>query len=239
MPLLRIALIAFGLSLGLMGGLTAFTSLRAELASLNAGHAAAGHAAVKAQDAALRALRLRPRDYRYLEQAARAEERLRRPQHALRYWRAALEQRPGWPYGWAGLSHWQLRYGQEPKVLEEALTATARTGDNERGLWKFFAILALEQADRDVTVPVRRFLDERLEREIRTQPTHILGHALVRRQEAALCLAWARTGPENYWCAAARYARSRCDTALPLPRSGRQWCDQMQRMWQSFDYPAP
>lgn len=241
MPRLRIALTVLGflgLGLGLIGSHRALAYLSAEIASLNADRAAAQRAGINVQDAAVRALQLRPKEYRYLEQAARAEERLRRPQHALRYWRAAVEQRPSWPYAWAGLSRWHLRYGDDALALERALEASARVGDNERGLQKFFATLALEYADRDLTSLARHFLDQRLEREIRAQPTHILGYALVRHQETALCRAWARTGPENYWCAAARYARRRCDWSPSLSREAREWCDNLQRIWRSFDYPA-
>lgn len=239
MLLLRIALIVMGIGLGLIGSRQAFANLRAEVASLSADRAAAQGAVLKSQDAAVRALSLRPLDYRYLEQVARAEEAMHRPQHALRHWRAAVEQRPSWPYAWAGLSRWQLRYGDDARAQEHALEASAGAGDQERGLWKFFAILALEQPDENLAAPVRRFLDERLEREIRAQPTRILGYALVRRRETALCQAWSRTGPENYWCGVARYARPRCDTAEPLPRKAHQWCDNLQRTWRSFDYPAP
>jgi hypothetical protein len=237
MSLTRILLLVLGLALGVMGSYQALVSFRAEIASLTGQRAAARGAAVPANEAALRALNLRPRDYRYLEQAALSEERLNRPQHALRLWREAVEQRPGWPYAWARLSRWQLLHGRDDVALERALGSSARWGDNERGLWKFFALLALDQPDLLDRPVARRFLDERLEREIRTQPTHIMGYALVRRRETALCRAWSRTGPENYWCSAARYARPICEASPPLPLKTSEWCNHLQRLWQSFDYP--
>ncbi len=221
----------------MIGSRQALVSFRAEIASLTGHRAAELGAAVTAQDAALRALSLRPQDYRYLELAALSEERLHRPRHALRFWREAIEQRPGWPYAWAGLSRWQLLHGHDHEALDRALRSSARWGDNERGLWKFFALLALDQPDQVAASPARRFLDERLEREIRAQPTHVMGYALVRRRETALCRAWSRTGPENYWCGAARYSRPICDAEPPLPPKTSEWCDNLQRLWHSFDYP--
>ncbi|MGH8516033.1 MAG: tetratricopeptide repeat protein, partial [Panacagrimonas sp.] len=217
MPLTRILLIVLGFALGVIGSYQALVSFRAEIASLTGNRASAQGAAVAAQQAALRALSLRPRDYRYLEQAALAEEQLQRPQHARQFWREAIEQRPGWPYAWARLSRWQLLHGRDDVASDRALRSSARWGDNERGLWKFFALLALDLPDHVAIPPVRRFLDERLEREIRTQPTHLMGYALMRRRETALCRVWSRTAPENYWCGAARYARPICDSRHPLP----------------------
>lgn len=235
---LRITLTVIGLGLGLLGSRQAYAYLHAEIAALSADQAARSDLAVLAQDAALRALNRRPLSYPNLERAALAEERLRRPQHALRYWQQAVATRPSWPYAWAQVARWELRHGQAPQRLANALAGSARAGDNERGLWKLFAILALQHSDDELAPAARVFLDARLDREIRAQPTHILGYALVHRHEQTLCRAWARTGPENFWCGAARYARPICDAPTPKTRQQNEWCTNLYRMWQSFDYPA-
>jgi len=126
MPLTRILLIVLGLALGVSGSRQALVSFRAEIASLTGQRAAARGAAVTANEAALRALKLRPRDYRYLEQAALSEEQLNRPHHALPLWREAIEQRPGWPYAWARLSFW-------PSIIPISSTVRPRAAFSTKG----------------------------------------------------------------------------------------------------------
>lgn len=190
-----------------------------------------------ARDSARRALALRPQQYRYLDQAALAEEAIRRPQHARRLWINALEQRPGWPYPWARIARWQLDYGDAAAPeLAYSLTQVMHLGRQERGLWKAFAIEGLQHWHEDLPAPVRGVLRQLLLSEAGFRRSNLGGYALVRRQEGVLCSVLEQEEGPQEWCEQTRRTRQVCGDE-PLSQQQRQWCRKMDELWAYLAYP--
>lgn len=234
----QIALAFLGISLGLAGVHASVGHLHPEIVSITAAVAANRSHWFTARDKAMRALSMKPHEYRYLEQTAVAEEKLGRVLHAEQLWRRALIERPNWPYPWARLARLQLNAKVPPDALEASVSAISRYGPHERGLQRVFAALALQPYQPPLAAPVQAFLDLQLLGEIREQRRNILGYALVRRRERILCARLHELGIEEWACEAVQYMRRNCDRAVPLPPDADLWCRNMARLWESFDYPA-
>lgn len=209
--------------------------LRAEVDALSADRTLAQQDPARARLHALRAQAVQAQDHRHLARMARIEDRLGRERRAQGHRVAAALARPSAPQPWAQLAQAALERGEAARALP-LLLHSAAVGDQERGLWTDYAKLALRHANTPMPDAARAFLDERVLREFRRNGAHLMGHALVRRREAALCRVVARVEPEPYWCGVARYARPICDQA-GLTRAQASWCADLAALWQQFDYP--
>lgn len=222
---------------GALGAAQAVRMLRGEIVGVTAERRLAkGHPA-RAIGRARDAINRQGRTYRQVERLARIEEALGRPRKARAFWNEALELRPSWPYAWAQRARAELQHDTDPDSLQTLLERSAELGDEERGLWRFYATQALAHSTKPLPDPARRFLELRVEREFALHPTQLMGHALRRRQEPALCEIVMRSQEEPYWCRAASYARPICDQA-GLTREQTRWCDDLQQLWRQFDYAA-
>lgn len=211
-------------------------AFRAEIDGLSAEHDLARGQLLRAHDHALRAVSRSAADARQIERLAEIEGAMHRPTKARKRWHAALKDRPGWPYAWAQLAAGEFRPLGDARLRAAALERSAALGDEERGLWRFYALLALQVDPQTLPEPQRTFLESNVRREFSLHGPHLMGRALLSRRETVLC-GIVGGEPEPYWCGAARYARPICDQR-GLTQAQHRWCENLYALWQQFDYPA-
>jgi hypothetical protein len=237
--LLKTMLALLGMGIGLAGMVLALRQLHAEVLWSTSERALQRAHGVVARDAAQKALARFPREYRYLEQAARVDAALARPSHAFVLWQEALRLRPSWPYAWARLTTAELkRPDRDAPLLEHSFERLWKLGGSERGLWKLLAIQYLDHVDdRRLPARVRDVLQQALRHELKMRRNYIANYALSHHQEVTICeIVEKEEGPQK-WCEGARAMRAVCDRET-LPAQQRAGCQTLEALWRHLSYPG-
>lgn len=177
---------------------------------------------------------IRPDKYDYTRVLALGYSSSRYKSQALEKHLLQVKMRPSWPYAWFDLARWHARFGQlDSPLFTEALAASTELGNNESGLRKARARMALAFLDKPLHSEAESLLEEALNREFAVRPGYIFRHSALGGRESIVCSRLNDQAGVGKWCEQMAYYRKVCAQEIAKTKKHRDWCSNMRAMWKS------